>query len=103
MRSLPRRITASLFATFALIALSSSGCSEIGQAIDCEQMCEQMQVCIDSDIDVDRCAARCEDETDNRRLRRQLDDCTDCLDRDYACAEVPEHCSSCAGITEALL
>ena len=103
MRSLPKRITASLFAIFALFGVTSSGCSEIGEAIDCEQMCEQIQVCIDGDLDVERCSDRCEDKADNDRLRNQLDDCTDCLDQDYACAEVPEHCSSCEGITEALL
>lgn len=103
MRTLPQRITASLFAALALLALSSSGCSEIGEAIDCEQMCEQIQVCIDSDLDVSRCTDRCEDKADNDRLRNQLDDCTDCLDHDYACAEVPAHCESCQSVTDALL
>lgn len=103
MRSLPKRITASLFVTFALIAISSSGCSEIGEAIDCEQMCEQIQVCIDGDLDVGRCTDRCEDKADNDRLRNQLDDCTDCLDHDYACAEVPDHCSACEGVTDELI
>jgi hypothetical protein len=103
MRPLPRRITASLLTAFTLLALGSSGCSEIGEAIDCHQMCEQIQVCIDSDIDVDRCADRCEDKADNDVLRNQLDQCTDCLDRDYACAEVPDHCEACQTVTEALL
>ena len=86
----------------ALLA-AGSGCSDIGEAIDCEQMCDQLQVCIDSDLDVGRCTDRCEDKADNDRLRRKLDDCTDCLDHDYACAEVPDHCSSCAEVTEELL
>lgn len=86
---------------FALTGLG--GCSEIGEAIDCDQMCNQLQVCVDGDLDVDRCANRCEDKADDNRLRERLDDCTDCLDRDYACAEVPEHCTACQEVTDELL
>jgi hypothetical protein len=102
MYRFPRYVT--LLSLLALGLLSmTSGCSEIGEAIDCEQMCEQMQTCIDGDLDVQRCSDRCEDKVDDNKLRRQLDDCTDCLDRNYACAEVPEQCTACAGVTEALL
>jgi hypothetical protein len=102
MRSSLRHLTLTLITAFAL-ALGTGGCSEIGEAIDCEQMCEQMQTCVDGDLDVHRCSDRCEDKADSSRLREQLDDCTDCLDRDYACAEVPDHCTACAEVQEALL
>jgi hypothetical protein len=97
-----KRITTFAFVLFAFTA-TAGGCSDIGEAIDCEQMCEQLQVCIDSDLDVRRCSERCEDKAENNSLRRELDDCTDCLDHEYACAEVPDRCSSCQTVTDALL
>jgi hypothetical protein len=102
MRPSLRHLTLFMFTAFSL-TLATGGCSEIGEAIDCEQMCDQMQTCVDGDLDVERCQNRCEDEADDNRLRDQLDDCTDCLDRDYACAEVPEHCTACEAVQEALL
>ncbi len=95
------------FAFFALTAaslsLATGGCSEIGEAIDCHQMCEQLEVCVDSDLNVERCSDRCEDKADENKFAKQLDQCTDCLDRNYSCAEVPEECSACHAISEALL
>ena len=102
MRSFSNYATTFAITAFLLLA-GTGGCSAIGEAIDCHQMCEQLQVCIDGDLDVDRCADRCEDKADNDKLRNQLDDCTDCLDQNYACSEVPDHCRSCQAVTEALL
>jgi hypothetical protein len=102
MPSLMKRISTFVFALFAFTA-AAGGCADIGEAIDCEQMCDKLQVCIDSDLDVHRCAERCEDKADNDALRRELDECTDCLDHDYACAEVPERCNACQTVTDALL
>jgi hypothetical protein len=94
----------SVVALTAFIALVSlGGCSEIGEAIDCEQMCDELRTCIDGDLDENRCQDRCEDKADHDGLRKALDDCTDCLDHDYACAEVPEHCQACQVVTDALL
>lgn len=103
MTFISRYIATFSFLAFGLLA-TTGGCSDIGEAIDCDQMCNQLQVCIDGDLDVERCTDRCEDKADSNTLRSKLDDCTDCLDQDYACAEVPEHCgSSCSEVTEALL
>ena len=93
--------TLTLAAFIALVSLG--GCSKIGEAIDCEQMCEELRTCIDGDLDVHRCEDRCEDKADDDGLRNQLDDCTDCLDNDYACAEIEDHCPACRGVTDALL
>jgi hypothetical protein len=102
MRFISRHVT--LFSFLALgVLLSAGGCSDIGEAIDCDQMCNQLQVCVDGDLDVERCADRCEDKADDNSLRSELDDCTDCLDQDYACAEIPEHCPACQAVTDALL
>ena len=79
------------------------GCTEIGAAIDCEQMCEQLQTCIDSDLSVRRCSDRCEDKAEKDELRHKLDDCTDCLDRRVACEEMADECPVCAEVTDALL
>jgi hypothetical protein len=93
--------------TFALITLgllaSAGGCSNVGEAIDCDQMCNEIERCIDGDLDVRDCAERCEDRVDDNALAEQLDACTDCLDRDYACAEVTAECSVCDEVRVALM
>jgi hypothetical protein len=94
------------YATFTLTALlltaTTGGCSSIGEAIDCEQMCSTLHACIDSDLDVHRCSERCEDKAEDNVLSEKLDDCTDCLDRDYACAEIPDKCSSCQEVADVI-
>ena len=100
-------LNARRFTSFTIVALwlslLTAGCSDIGEAIDCHQMCEQLEACIDSDLNVDRCSERCEDEADDQQFAERLDDCTDCLDRNYSCAEVPEECSACHNVSEELL
>lgn len=92
--------------TFALTTLAlttaTGGCSSIGEAIDCEQMCNELRTCVDSHVDIQRCSERCEDEAEDDALADRLDDCTDCLDHDYACAELPTHCAVCQDAADAL-
>ncbi len=103
MRSYPRYATLLMAATLTMLT-TLGGCSQIGRAIDCDQMCEEFQTCIDGDIDTHRCADRCEDKADdNHALRKKLDECTDCLDKNYACGEIEDKCPACADVTEALL
>ena len=99
----------SIAKTFGVLALmafgtlaTTSGCSNVGEAIDCHQMCEKMESCIDSDLDVSNCAERCEDKVNDNALSEKLDACTDCLDRDYSCSEVVDHCSVCDEVQIAL-
>jgi type II secretory pathway component PulF len=102
MRNLSRYFT--LFAATILMSLATmGGCVEIGAAIDCQQMCDELQTCIDSDLNVDRCTERCENRADSSRLRKRLDQCTDCLDEGYACAEITTACPICEIVTDALL
>jgi len=89
-------------ATLTLIA-TAGGCTHIAEAIDCDEMCREVQDCVDSDLDVQRCAERCEDKVDDSPLARALDECTDCLEGDYACGEVAEQCPMCQGVSEAIL
>lgn len=86
---------------FGLLA-TTSGCSEVGEAIDCHQMCEKMEDCIDGDIDVSDCAERCEDKVDENTLADKLDACTDCLDRGVSCNEIVDECSACDDVQIAL-
>jgi hypothetical protein len=95
--------------TFTLLALTTftllpatGGCSEIGEAIDCDQMCNKMKDCVDDDLDVHDCAERCEDKVDDNALANQLDACTDCLDRGVSCKEVADECSVCDDVQIAL-
>lgn len=103
MRCYPRYATLLMVTAFAMLT-TLGGCSDIGEAIDCDQMCEEFQTCIDGDIDTHRCADRCEDKADDSHaFRDKLDDCTDCLDKNYACGEIDDKCPVCADVTEALL
>lgn len=93
-----------LFATMTLFALGTmGGCSNIAEAIDCDEMCTTLHDCVDSDISVHRCAERCEDRVDDNPLSEQLDRCTDCLEGNYACAEISQACPMCEEVSAALL
>jgi type II secretory pathway component PulF len=102
MRNVSRYFTLLAATTAALIA-TMGGCVAIGASIDCEQMCDQLETCMDGDLNVGRCIDRCEDQAEDSRLRKRLDQCTDCLDRGYACAEITRACPVCEEVTDALL
>jgi hypothetical protein len=65
-------------------------------------MCEEMNSCLDGDIDVHDCAERCEDRVENDALADKLDACTDCLDDDYSCSEAVDVCPVCDDVLVAL-
>lgn len=93
-----------LFALTGTTLLTTvGGCSDVGEAIDCDQMCNRMQDCIDGDIDVRDCAEKCEDRVDEKPLADKLDACTDCLDRDPSCKEAIDECPVCDDVQVALL
>src|SRR6478735_1225480 len=92
-----------LTATSFILLTTLGGCAKIGAAIDCDQMCDELKTCIDGDLDHHHCSDRCEDKAESNRLRKQLNDCTDCLDQGYACGEIGDKCPSCQGVTDALL
>ena len=102
MNSFAKTLCVFAFPAFALLT-TASGCSEIGEAIDCDQMCEKMQTCIDSEIDVHECAESCEDRVDDNSLAEKLDACTDCMDHGYSCNEIVDECSACDDVQIALL
>jgi hypothetical protein len=94
------------FSLFALTAsgllVSAGGCSHVNEAIDCNDMCEEMNRCLDADIDVHDCAERCEDRVEDNALADKLDACTDCLEHDYSCSEAVDNCSVCDEVQIAL-
>jgi hypothetical protein len=96
--------TLRLFVLIGFGALAySTGCSEVDEAIDCDQMCNRIEECFDADLDVRDCAERCEDRVENDALADKLDACTDCLDRDeHSCAEAEEACATCDEVRAAL-
>jgi hypothetical protein len=95
--------TLSLLALTAFpLFISTAGCSEIGEAIDCDQMCEKMKNCLDDDLNVRKCAEKCEDRVDDNALANKLDACTDCLDHGVSCSEVADECSICDEVQVAL-
>jgi hypothetical protein len=91
---------------FAIISFGSlayaSGCSDVGEAIDCDQMCNELERCFDSNINVRDCAERCEDRVEDNALADKLDACTDCLDRDQSCSEADAECAVCDEVRAAL-
>jgi hypothetical protein len=95
-------ITVFVMSAMTLVA-TAGGCSHIAEAIDCDEMCTEFQSCVDSDIDVHRCAERCEDKVDDSPLASKLDECTDCLEGNYACGEVEEMCPVCEEVSAELL
>jgi hypothetical protein len=101
MFSFSRTFTLVALVTFSLVP-ALGGCSEVGEAIDCDQMCNKMKDCVDDDLDVRDCAERCEDKVDDNALADKLDACTDCLDRGVACREVADECTVCDEVQIAL-
>lgn len=98
-----RRAITTFFLSSSILLTALGGCSNIAEAIDCDQMCTKMHDCIDSDIDVGNCSERCEDKVDDNELAEKLDACTDCLDRGYSCAEINDECTACDDVQIALL
>ena len=100
MFSYSRTLGLFAFITFGLV--TTAGCSEISEALDCDQMCDKMKTCLDDDIDVHDCAERCEDRVDENTLADKLDACTDCLDQGVSCKDVSDDCSVCDEVQMAL-
>ncbi|MCB9537372.1 MAG: hypothetical protein H6704_14055 [Myxococcales bacterium] len=95
----------SITPTILVAALAVGGATACGEAADeanevinCAQICETYQDCVDSDLDVSDCTDRCEDridDDDDGRARAQM--CEDCLDG-RSCAEGVACTPDCAGL-----
>lgn len=78
-----------------------AGCSDddAEDVIDCLDVCDRYQECVDDDYDVDDCVDRCEDEADDSDTwRNRLRSCSDCIN-DRSCLTTTFACSDeCTGI-----
>jgi hypothetical protein len=77
----------------AIMSLSATtvgffaGCNEAEKIIDCQQLCQNKQDCVNSDYDVEACRNDCEHRSDtDESFRDSAHVCEACLDN-KACAE----------------
>jgi hypothetical protein len=80
------------------------GCEDDAEAITtpttCNDVCERYQSCYDEDLDVDECAADCENETfDLDEPQERLDDCDECLETS-SCTEAFRCTDDCVGLLD---
>ncbi|HVJ18120.1 MAG TPA: hypothetical protein VM686_22020 [Polyangiaceae bacterium] len=94
-----------LLALATVVALGvAAGCAEddfldpLSSNLDCQEVCESYEECVDPYYDVAACRSRCLDETaDDDTLKDRLSDCETCLD-DSFCGDGIYPCSGiCAG------
>jgi hypothetical protein len=82
------------------IALAStSSCSSVEHAYDCNQICGRYQECFDASYDTGTCESRCRDHaSDDNDYGNHAESCQSCID-DRSCAGATFACASeCAGI-----
>lgn len=82
-----------------LVALTlptlGGGCA-LETLVDCRNLCERYQECVDPDTDVSSCASRCESRVDSGEMDR-ADRCDACLDSNETCAAALVSCSDDCG------
>lgn len=76
----------------ALTVFALSGCV-LDTIVDCRNMCERYQECIDSSSDVEACTSRCETRVDEGD-EDQADACDRCLDDNPECATAATLCAA---------
>ena len=70
-----------LISILCVCSLSLIACDEADEVLDCSELCDKKQECVDEDYDVDDCIDVCEDAADeSENYERQLDECEDCID-----------------------
>ena len=80
-------LIASSFA--ALITLGVLGCDDADQLVDCAQICDKYNDCINDDVDRTECIDQCEDKAEDHD--DAADDCENCLDG-TTCVEATFQC-----------
>jgi hypothetical protein len=80
-------------------ASSTTGCSDIKHAYDCDQICNKYKDCFDSNYDTGTCASKCRNHaSDDDAYGDKADACQACID-DKSCAGSTFQCASeCIGI-----
>ena len=82
-----------------VVGLASSGCDDVEEAFDCQQVCGRYQDCFDANYDVGACRARCRAAADsNPDIRNDANQCESCMD-DMSCASTVFNCAApCSSI-----
>jgi hypothetical protein len=80
-----------------LLVVAPLGC-DIDDILDCAQICNHKQECLDSSYDVSNCIDVCEDFADlSEENERRLEACEECIE-DRACVETVGCFEDCPGI-----
>jgi hypothetical protein len=87
-----------VIAAFALV-----GCESADTVVDCSQICNEYQQCIDGDEDVGECVNHCNDHAEaDEDFEDAVDVCENCLDDADSCLEGGTEClTECAGVVAA--
>ncbi len=84
---------------FALALVTVTGCDEVDNTFDCNQICDDYDDCVDSTTDVSQCTDTCEDFADaNDNAEALVEICSDCLDDGAQCAVDGACRDECDGI-----
>ena len=79
MKTLIGNWTKTLIVTFG-IALPTTACNTIDNAIDCNSVCDRYRDCYNASYDVDSCATRCRDDSSkDSNYQSKADKCDACI------------------------
>src|SRR5690606_31553435 len=98
--TLMKRTTSIMSACFAaLMALSLGACDEVEHTLDCAEVCDTYNDCVDDDVDRTECVDSCTDFADeNQSNADRIEACASCVD-DQSCVESGFQClDECAFI-----
>jgi hypothetical protein len=89
-------IKLALVYTFAwLIAIvSTSACSSVEHAYDCNRICDRYQECFDNNYDSSSCQSKCRNHaSDDKTYAEHAENCQDCIE-DRSCAGATFSCAT---------
>lgn len=92
-------VTLALPAILFALAGCSNAVDDIDKIVDCANICDRYQECVDSEYDTDACRDRCENIVESEDPRA-ANECDTCLD-DRSCSEAVFPCAD--DCTEILL
>jgi hypothetical protein len=87
----------SVFMLLVASAATTSGCSDVENAYNCDQICDRYQDCFDADYDADACQTRCEDNAEDAGFADKAESCEACID-DRSCSGSFACAAECVGI-----
>lgn len=76
-----------------LSSVTLNGCDEAEELLDCSQICDTQQECVDDRYNVDACTDRCEEQSDlSDDFRDNARLCEACIE-DRACDQLQAECT----------